>query len=735
KIDFHLIIDLLSLAHIIGQSISLSTSLIENFTKVNLEPFDDHINDHIDKLLQSPIAEERRIGLLMVGYLNRYEFFEEVEKMSNYDILFEDAYYALGLMTNPNVVELLGTKFMHLNKNHIQRSAIAKILSQKGNPLAALWLYRSNEFDFTTSYTKSIFLSRELILAGIKPAIYLTSNDDFIQPITMKLVEIVSTIFTYAIELIAEIELEKTVKTLLNMLEAELSLDVVKTLYSIKTNLEEIYELYDPYSVKSDIRKNIVNSWNLLKEFPNEEVIEYLSTYAKGNLIPKSEDFLFSLRLIRNFNLKEFEPALLEVAATETLSLEEKFEMVSCLGQIGGEISLEYIIKVLKEEVDLKKRTFTGYSTTDFTSEIEFIDDFDNELIIGINRTFELDILKWFNTDFHEIFYNNALFAIGKIKSEKAIPILLEALEDYDPKIRYQAIYGLKEQGILTEIIEEKLISLAKFDNYMSVQREAINALGVLNSKEAVSIFTKTIFTAIEEGVLELAGEIDQSYDNRWVSTDETFTESEQGLKEIGMTAKMSEGIAEADKKQEDNDISRWIKRMSYNSSKELELREDIDELDELSEDFDYIDDREVSSIYEDADIFPEDKELKDQDEDWLSELGEQFKQLSLVDSSLEALKTTKAVLPINELKELIEHPVDEELYKDALIILAKNNNSFAMNELIGLFDIVDYTRAREITNVILELNDELISVIKKEAKHTIDWILSEMLTRNENSN
>ncbi|MHA1212443.1 MAG: hypothetical protein ACTSSH_08280, partial [Candidatus Heimdallarchaeota archaeon] len=251
----------------------------------------------------------------------------------------------------------------------------------------------------------------------------------------------------------------------------------------------------------------------------------------------------------------------------------------------------------------------------------------------------------------------------------------------------------------------------------------------------AVSIFTKTIFTAIEEGVLELAGEIDQSYDNRWVSTDETFTESEQGLKEIGMTAKMSEGIAEADKKQEDNDISRWIKRMSHNSSKELELREDIDELDELSEDFDYVDDTEVSSIYEDADIFPEEKELKDQDEDWLSELGEQFKQLSLVDSSLEALKTTKSVLPINELKELIEHPVDEELYKDALIILAKNNNSFAVNELIGLFDIVDYTRAREITNVILELNDELISVIKKKAKHTIDWILSEMLTRNENNN
>ena len=190
RLDSHMIIDLLSLAQIIGQSISLTTSLISRFSKIDLSSYEQHIDTNIKRLLNSPIVEERRVGLMVVGFLDKTEFFEEIERMSNYDILFEDAYFSLSLLSDPKVIELLGTKFMYNTKNHIQRSAIAKILVQRGNPLAALWLYRSKGFDFTLSYNKAIFIARELAWAGLKPAKYLSSNDDFIQPITIKFVEV-----------------------------------------------------------------------------------------------------------------------------------------------------------------------------------------------------------------------------------------------------------------------------------------------------------------------------------------------------------------------------------------------------------------------------------------------------------------------------------------------------------------------------------------------------------------
>jgi len=128
KLDFHMIIDILSLAHIVGSSISLSLSLIKIFSKLDISNFEEHISSNILRLLQSPIAEERRIGLFMAGYFDRDDFFDEIEKMSNYDILFEDAYFSLGLMSDPKIVNLLSTKFVFLSKNHIQRQAIARIL-------------------------------------------------------------------------------------------------------------------------------------------------------------------------------------------------------------------------------------------------------------------------------------------------------------------------------------------------------------------------------------------------------------------------------------------------------------------------------------------------------------------------------------------------------------------------------------------------------------------------------
>lgn len=740
KMDIHMIIDILSISHIIGQSIALSNSIIEKFTKVNLAGYNDLINDKIEKLLDSQLAEKRRIGLFAAGYLDKDEFYDKIEKMSNYDILFEDAYFSLGLMSDKKIVEALSNKFMTLNNNFIQQTAIAKILAKKGNPLAALWLYRNKEFNFTTPYTKAIYLARELCWAGIKPALFLSLNDDFIQPITIKFVEVISTIFVYDIDLIAEIELEKTVKKMLNMLSDNLSIDLLKAIYAVKIAVDDIYHNYDPFSIKRENRTNIINSWKLLKDFPNEKIINYLSSFVKISLSTHSEDFILALRIIRNFKLTEYENDITDLLNKEKLSKEQKFEMISCLGRIGGESSVELILDLINQEIDLKKRTFSSQNDDKSLSDIDFVDDFDNELIISLNQTFELDILKWFNTDFNEIFYWNALFALGNINSPKGLPILLRALDDYDPKIRFQAINSIKQLKIINSAIEEKLFDIAQNDPYMSVQKEAINALGHLNSKLAINYFISTIFKAIEDRILELAGEIDSVYDDRWELAENPSATDKEEEEEIGTTPKVRDGLIEADNVI-DNDISRWIKRLNQSSSplissKDLELREDMMEFDtELSENIDYLEDDELSAIYDQVDIEIETQEDEEdtEDDEWLSELGEQFKRISIVESAIDALKITIADIPLIEVKELIEHPVDEELYKDALIILAKKNNSFAINELIGLFSTSDFIRAREIVDVLIKINSNQLNQIKNKAKNSIDWILKEKLVSKDN--
>jgi len=173
KMDVHLILDLLSLAHVIGQSISLSNSLIKSFVGTDITSIEQQIHDKTKSLLNSPFAEERRTGLLMAGYFDLDEFFTTIEKMSNYDVLFEDAYFSLGLFTDKKTIELLSTKFIYLGKNTIQRNAIAKILARKGNPLAALWLFKNKGLDESTSTTKTIYLSRDLAWSGILPHLFL----------------------------------------------------------------------------------------------------------------------------------------------------------------------------------------------------------------------------------------------------------------------------------------------------------------------------------------------------------------------------------------------------------------------------------------------------------------------------------------------------------------------------------------------------------------------------------
>ena len=733
KMDFHMIIDILSLAHIIGSSISLSLSLIKIFCKLDVSNFEEHISENILRLLQSPIAEERRIGLFMAGYFDRDDFFDEIEKMSNYDILFEDAYFSLGLMSDSKIVNLLSTKFVFLSKNHIQRQAIAKILIQKGNPLAALWLFKNKEFDFNTSFSKSIYIARELAWLGIKPALFLDSNDDFLQPITYKFLNAISAILSYDIELVEEIDLLNTIRKLLQLLEVEPTIDLIKTTYTIKNAVKDLYFDIDPYSVNKETRNQIINSWKILNKFPNEKIFEFLGTFVSSRLSPDNEEFILALRIIGNFHLKEFETRLIGIGSERKISPEQDYELINCLGKIGNDSSVDHIILEINRKVNTGKRNNSSQESNLMHSDVDYIDDFDNELLRTINQSFTLDVLSWFNYDFTELYYWNALFALGNLRNEKALATLQEALDDYDPKIRYQAINSIKSINVLNDLIEEKLVNLSLHESFMSVQREAISALGTLNSQTVIPIFVKSIYQAIEAGILELAEEIDVVYENRWDEDeyDESTSKTQKrDAEEIGATHKVSEKIAAADKKLAESDIYRWIDRLNSKSSKPLELREDFITFDhDDPEQIDFFERTTGTDIYEDSEMQAEIKEDKE-DEELLSELGEQFKKITILDSKIESLKVTTAPLPISQIKELIEHPIDEDLYKDALIMLAKTEDQFAINELVGLFDISDFIRAREIFNFLAKTDLNQITKLKKAINDSPDWILKQNLVK-----
>jgi hypothetical protein len=286
-----------------------------------------------------------------------------------------------------------------------------------------------------------------------------------------------------------------------------------------------------------------------------------------------------------------------------------------------------------------------------------------------------------------------------------------------------------------TPLVEEKLVALALHEPYMSVQNEAYLALGDINSQAAVPMFLKVIFESIEDGTLELAGEIDSVYDNRWdedeadSSTSENYTNKD--VKEIGATHKIPNRLASSNKKIIDEDISRWINRLNTVSMKNLELREDFKESElDISLDSGYLADAPISDLYDEAEYYDEDIEFKDEDNEWLSDLSDKFRKLFLVDSVLFALKSTQAKIPVEEVKELIEHPVDEELYKDSLLILAKTEEAFAINELLGLFDEQDYIRAREIVKMLLKCKNESFKRKIPDITESPDWILRELLMK-----
>ncbi len=733
KADFHMIIDILSLSGIIGQSIALSNTIVKMLSKIDITQHKEIITKKIDHLLESPFAEERRIGLFVAGYFNLDEYFDVIERMSNYDIIFEDAYFSLGLMTNPEIIEKLGIKFMQLGANQIQRNAIAKILAQKGNPLAALWLFKNKEFDFTTPYTKSIYLAREWGGAGIKPALLLDSDDDFLQPITLKFIDGISSILHYDIDLITEINIQKTAKKLIHLLEKEPDIDTIKTTFILKNAISDIYQYTDPYSVDKELREEITGAWKILDKFPKLDTINFIRIFIRNNLDVDSERFLLAIKLIRNFRLKEFEQEIIAVGLENSLTLEQEIEIISCLGQIGSEISAEYIINNLPTRIDINKRIIDQVDNSNIDSDIDLIDELDDDLLINLNQSFDENIIELLNIDLEELYYLVAIYALGSLKSNKAFSILGEALNDYNPRVRFQAISALKNIRSINPLLEDKLVSLALHDPYMSIQREAYITLGVLSSDAAIPLFIKTIFQAIEDGTVEMINEIIDEYDNRWEIDDVSEPSEELATKdkqEIGATPNISrEKIPDVEKKSYDNEISRWINRLNYRHNKTLELREDLIEYQEdLAGQDDYFDGSEISDIYDPKEYFPDGPNTPEdiEDDDLLSEIGEQFRKITIVESVIEALKSTNGKLPVNDLKEIIAHPVDDEIYKDILIILARSGEVFAIKELTGLFNPIDFIRAREIVDILSQKAPREFNDIKLKIKQSPDWILND---------
>jgi hypothetical protein len=233
KIDFHMVIDIASLAHIIGQSVSFSTDLLRLFKNVNIAPVEQEIISIIDNYLKSPIAEERRIGLLIAGYLNREEFFDTIEKMSNYDVLFEDAYFALGQMRSKKINKKLLSKFILLGKNVTQKEVIAKILAKKGNPLATLWLLQRKGLTLETPQSKLPGLTRQLIWSGIRPSKFIYSSDDFLQAIILRIISSLRLVLLFDIDILAEINLEKVISERNKLYHEFPTLQILKLFYQL----------------------------------------------------------------------------------------------------------------------------------------------------------------------------------------------------------------------------------------------------------------------------------------------------------------------------------------------------------------------------------------------------------------------------------------------------------------------------------------------------------------------
>ncbi|MBD3191019.1 MAG: hypothetical protein GF308_10265 [Candidatus Heimdallarchaeota archaeon] len=730
NLDFHMVIDIISLANIIGKSIALSNALVQMCKEIDISPVEPQIMKKIEALLDSSLAEERRIGLLFVGYFDLQEFIPKLLKMSDFDILFEDAYFALGLMTDSSITQKLTQKFLLVGKNHLQKAAIAKILAQKGNPLATLWLFKSKGLDKENSPLEQIYIARELAWMGVRPAYFINSEDDFLREIAFEMIDGLAKIILYDVDVIKEVNLSQIINTLLSTLRRNPEIFLLRIIFQFQKVIEELYYDLDPFSVDKQLRTELLDSWKQLKNFPDEKALNFIKFYILEHLDPSSDQFRNALRLIRNFQLDEFEPLLLRLAREHQLHSTHQFELVSSLANIGSDKSSRFIHQLIKQHVNLQIRHIMDYQPSKNPSPMNMRSKNQSSMNEDDNDT-EDNLHKY--QDYNGLFYWHAIHSLGKINSKESITVLLNALDDFDPKIRLEAIKGLRRIGINEPAVEEKLVTLALHESFLSVRREALLALGSLNSEPAVQIFLKIIFEAIENGTLEFFKDIEYEYHNRWGLNREhekwNPNHSYKDKKEIGATHKIaSPRMVSSNTPISDEELFRWLDRLNSIKKQPIELREDFSE--ELDNDLPFHYERfkedSLSQWLEDPELFEEG--FDEEEDESLLEMGEKFKEITLVDAAVEALKITNAPLPMNDLKDLLEYSLNYDLYVDILLILARKENYTILEKLKKAFIIDDFIRSREIIQKLWSIDPKEIQDLYPEIERSPDWVLEDFL-------
>lgn len=728
NLDFHMVIDIISLANIIGKSIGLSNALVQMCKGVDISPVESQIIKKIEELLDSSLAEERRIGLFFVGHFDLQEFIPKLFKMSDFDILFEDAYYALGLMSDSSIIKQLTQKFLLAGKNHLQKAAIAKILAQTGNPLATLWLFKSKGLDKDNSPLEQIYIARELAWMGVRPAYFVNSKDDFLREMALEMIDGLSKIILYDVDVIQEVNMREIIRKLLSTLREKPEISLVQIIYQFQNVFEELYYDLDPFSVGKQLRTQLLDCWQQLRDFPDEKILNFIKFYILEHLDPSSDHFRTALRLIRNFQLEEFEPLLLQLAHKQQLHSSHQFELVSSLANIGSDKSSTFIHQLIKQNVNLQLRNIMDYPSR---KKISSLGPRSNNK----KPNSEEDNDKknhWQDQDHTGLFYWHAIHSLGKINSKESINVLLNALDDFDPKIRLEAIKGLRNIGINEPAVEEKLVTMALHESFLSVRREALLALGSLNSEAAVQIFLKTLFEAIENGTLDFFKEIEYEYHNRWGLTrnyEWNPNPSHKDKKEVGTTHKIAgPRMVSSNTPISDEELFRWLDRLNSIKKQPIELREDFSEELEKDLPFNYerFDEESLTQWLEDPALFEEG--FNEQEDESLLEMGERFKEITLVDAAIEALKITNAPLPTNDLKDLLEYSLNYDLYVDVLLILASKKNATILDKLKRAFNIDDFIRAREIVEKIWSIDPKEIRELYPEIEQSPDWVLQEFL-------
>jgi hypothetical protein len=715
--DFHLLIDFISIAHVIGSSILLSQQLISLFSRKEIVPVLTEVKDKVSQLLNSSLAEERRVGILLIGQFRLTRFAPDLFTLSDFDILFQDAYDALGRLNDSEINKKLRTKFLYLTKNLVQRKALAKVLAQKGNSLAALWLIKQKGLDYRTSITDGINFSRELLYEGVRPHFFLSHKDEFLREISWKMLSYLIRSLPYDYSQIKLLNLKLVVKKIIQNSQKFLSLEYVKINLFMKSIIEDLYYTIDPYSIDKEIRNQIIDSWNLISSYPEENTLAQIKLTIDHNLTLTSNSFLTNLQLIAMLNFTDFESRLLDLLSSANLSHEKEIALINTLGEIGSNKSAKALSKRLRTQIHP--------ISTNLSSEIDYpqTDSFNQANLFEDENNF------WLKTITIE-----TLRSLSMIAANDYITILTNALASNDPRIQLAVIIGLQNQDYLHHQLEDELISIALHSPYISLQREAIITLGETNSEAVVPLLLNIVFEAIGDGTLEFTNTLEEEYDSRWENPIYEEIEKEKYHKdssdqEVLNEVNIDDELLDSNQRVEDfldEDIRRWLRRQRKTSNRLLELYEDFN-VPHLELPFvdDFIDELPFLTI-NDATFLLE-QEMSESN-DWPYEIENHFKKLILVESSLEALKTTKAKIPLDEVKELLEQPVDEELYKDALIILAKSGEQFAIKELIGLFDEKDFLRSREIIEIIKQENEKEIKTIRRKIKQSPDWILQKII-------